>query len=158
MKPFGMRETERTRRFFAAALMILLPAMTSWASACDLSCSLPQFHSICDMQGTEERAEAGHTWEHVMDQMEMGDESSAAAQEQSGFIYLHDSCTHNSCNEPSLSAIAKRGAEHRAHGLQFVRLELPAVRLMRSQKLRVVNKEGPPNLQPFDPLSVILRI
>src|SRR5690242_9688567 len=104
-----MRETERTRRFFAAALMILLPAMTSWASACDLSCSLPQFHSICDMQGKEERAGAGHTWEHVMDPMEMGDESSAGGQERLGFNYLHDSCTHNCCNEPSLSAIAKGG-------------------------------------------------
>jgi hypothetical protein len=154
-----MIEMASMRRVFSALLMILLPAMTSWASACDLSCSLPQFHSSCHWQGPEERAEATHPSEHVMDtKMEMGEESSAAAEAQNGFIYVHDACTHNSCNESSISAIAKQAPEHRAHGLQFVGLELPTVRLIRSQKLRIVNKEGPPNLQPFDPLSVNLRI
>ena len=89
--------------------------------------------------------------------MEMGDESSAA-QPQDGLIHLHELCTHNSCNEPSMSAIAKRSPENRAHALQFMRFEPPAARLIRSQVLWFITEEEPPNLQPFDPLSVSLRI
>jgi hypothetical protein len=147
------------RRAFSALLIILLPAMTSWASACDLSCSFPQFHSVCHPQDQEEPSEADLSAQQAMDaKMEMSDLISAGAPSQNGSIYLHDPCTHNSCNELSISAIAKRAPEHRAHGLQFAGLELPAVGLIHSQKLRIVNKESRPNLQPFDPLSVNLRI
>ena len=154
-----MIEMTSMRRVFSALLIILLPAMTSWASACDLSCSLPQFHSSCHVQDPEDRTEGAVSPKHAMDpKMEMGDESPAAAEPQNGFIYLHDSCTHNSCNEPSISAIAKRAPENRAHVLQFAPLEPPIARSIHSERPRFVTKEDPPNLRPYDPLSVNLRI
>ena len=147
------------RRVFSALLIILLPAMTSWAPACDLSCALPQFHAVCHLQDQEPQTGTATSSVHAMDaKMGTGEESPAAAQAQNGFNYLHDSCTHNSCNEPSISAIAKRVPENRAHASQFTRLEPPAARLIRGQNLWLATEKDPPNLRPFDPLAVNLRI
>ena len=41
------------RRVFATLFLIPLLAMISSASACDLSCSLEQFHSICKLHVTD---------------------------------------------------------------------------------------------------------
>jgi hypothetical protein len=74
-------------------------------------------------------------------------------------LHFHaNSCTHSSCNESSTSAIAKSAAQHPIHALILIAFARP---IAAAGMLRVgwtTPNSGPPDLQPFDPLSVSLRI
>jgi hypothetical protein len=147
------------RRSFAALLVILLLAMTSWASACDLSCSLERVHSICKLPGTAASVE-GTVPSSDMANMDMPDESSVTSQPESdGLVHQHiNSCTHSPCNETSVSAISKSAAQHSVPALQLIVFERPTVAAITRQVTGASPEKEPPDLQPFDPLSVNLRI
>lgn len=155
-----MIQRESMRRSFAAVLIILVLAMTSWASACDLSCSLRRFHSNCNLQGWADRAGAVPSLVTAMDpKMDMANDASPAAHPQAGLAHLHDnSCTHNACNETSVSAISKRAPEHRHHAMELVGFDRPTAATIRKESRWPAAEQESPNLQPFDPLSVNLRI
>jgi hypothetical protein len=154
-----MIECQLMRKAFAALLVTCLLAMTSWASACDLSCSLEQFHSACKLA----RTTSGKQVEAVssdmdMANMNMADEVSMIAQPENGLVHLHsNSCTHNPCNETSVSAISK-SALHPVPALQSIAFERPTVAPITWQVTGIAPEREPPNPQPFDPLSVNLRI
>jgi hypothetical protein len=152
-------------RSFAAVLVFFLSAMTSWASACDLSCSLGQFHSVCELHGTApsgEHVESSPSSGMAMNpNMDMPRESSMAAlpQSETGLIHLHaNSCTHNPCNETSASATSKSATEHPLPALQLTAFELPSIAAMSWRTARFMPERASPRLQPFDPLSASLRI
>ena len=143
------------RRVLAILLALPLLAMTSWASACDLSCSLQRFHSTCKLDGaampSAEPVTASSNM--VMDpNMQMPGMSPTEAP-----VHLHATCTHNPCNETSISAISK-SAQHSVPTLQAIALDTPFVASLSYQSLRLWAAQGPPALPPFDPLSVSLRL
>ncbi len=151
------------RRALAAFLMTLLVAMTSWASACDLSCSLQHFHSLCKLPGTASSVEPEAVPSSDMDManMDMHDESSLTAQPKSdnGTLHLYaNSCTHDPCNETSVSALSKSATERPVHALQLIAFERPSVAAIGWQVTSSVPKRESATLQPLDPLSVNLRI
>ena len=89
----------------------------------------------------------------------MPDESSLTAQPENGSVHLHaNSCTHNPCNETSVSALSKSVTRHPVHVLQLIALERPTVAAITWQVTGTAPDREPPNLQPFDPLSVNIRL
>ena len=143
------------RRVVAILLALPLLAMTSWASACDLSCSLQRFHSNCKLDGADVRSAEPVTASSamVMDPtMQMPGMSPSEDP-----VHLHATCTHNPCNETSIWAISK-SAQHSVPALQAIALDTPSVALLSSHSLRLSASLGPPTLPPFDPLSVSLRL
>lgn len=93
--------------------------------------------------------------------MVMPNESSPTLQPKSenGSIHLRpDSCTHNSCNETSLSATSHPRTEHLGRALQAIAFEHPVVEPISWQIAWLAPERQSPDLQPFDPLSVTLRI
>ena len=91
--------------------------------------------------------------------MVMSDEglTSIQAESENGSIHLHvNTCTHNPCNETSVSAISK-AAQHPLPALQSVAIERPVVAPITSHTDTTPERESP-NSQPFDPLSVNLRL
>jgi hypothetical protein len=93
-----------------------------------------------------------------MANMVMPDESSMTSQSENEPVHLHtNSCTHNPCNETSVSAISKL-AKHPVPALQSIAFERPTVAAITWQVTGIAPEREPPNPQPFDPLSVNLRI
>lgn len=153
------------RRCFAAAVIILIAALTSWASACDLSCSLGQFHSGCKLGGTApsgEHVESSPSSDMAMNpDMDMPGESSLTSlpQSETGWIHLHaNSCTHSPCDETSVSATSKSAIEHPVLAVQLTAFELPSIAAISRQTTRFIPERESPGLPPFDPLSISLRI
>jgi hypothetical protein len=147
------------RRFFAVLIAISILAMTSWASACDLSCSLERFHSVCTLPGTHSGDQVAVESSDIdMANMDMEmPEDSVNAQPENGLVHLHaNSCTHNPCNETSVSAISK-SAQHPVRALKLITFERPTVAAITWQVTATLERESP-DLQPFDPLSVNLRL
>jgi hypothetical protein len=152
-----MIEYRTMRRGFAAVLVILLLAMTSWASACDLSCSLERVHSGCKLSGTSASSEPTAS-DMDMANMDMHDDGSVTAQPENGLVHLHaNSCTHSPCNETSVSAISK-SAQHPVPALQLIAFERLSIAELSWQPSWPQHKVEPPSLQPFDPLAINLRI
>lgn len=150
-------------RTFAALLVILLLAMTSWASACDLSCSLAQFHSKCNLPGTTASVEPEAVPSSDMAKMDMHNETSLNAQPGShnGPVHLRvNSCTRSPCNETSVSAISaiSKLAQHSVPALQLIAFDRPPAPVITRQLSWPLSEREPPNSQPFDPLSVSLRL
>jgi hypothetical protein len=144
------------RRRFAAAIVVCLVAMASWAPACDLACSLPHFHSVCKL-GVPATSEMPPDMD--MSDMNMSGHSQAADAESVGSAHLHANyCTHSPCNEISISAISKSAAQHRVHVLPLVASGQPIISasivLLRSS----TTTSEPSDLHPFDPPLVSLRI
>jgi hypothetical protein len=93
--------------------------------------------------------------------MAMADETSLMPQMGAGNgpAHLHAvSCTHNPCNETSVSAVSKSAAEHPVYALHSIPLERPSVAAINSRATWSVLERESPHFQPFDPLSVNLRI
>lgn len=154
----GWRRDDRMshlmRRCFAAALIVCFVAMTSWASACDLACSLPQFHSVCKLDGPA----ASEMPSMDMSTMDMSQHSMPDA-ESLGSVHLHaNSCTQSPCNEASISAVSKSASQHPVHTLPIIAFEHPTSSVSEMQVSWNTPESEPPDLQPFDPLAVSLRI
>lgn len=148
------------RGSLAALFIVLFAATTSWTSACDLSCSLRQFHSICQIQGAApsiNQQAASSSSDMAMDpNMAMPADHTDA---ENGPVGLHDkSCDHSPCNETSVSAISKPDTHHPARDWQLIVSASPSVVATALQVDRSIPEQGSPKLQPFDPLSVNLRI
>lgn len=160
-----MQGSDRMRpmsKSLAALLVVPLLAMSSWASACDLSCSLKRPHSICERDGAAMPSAEPVTWpsEMAMDPtMVMPDETSVSQVDTDAPIPLHaDSCTHSPCNETSASALSKSPTPHPVHALLLIGFERPTVSAISLHVTRTTVEGGPPNTRPFDPLAVSLRI
>ena len=152
--PFTMRGS------LAALLIVVFAATTSWTSGCDLSCSLRQFHSICQIQGAApsvNQQAASRSSDMAMDpNMAMPADQMGAENSPVG---LHDkSCDHSPCNETSVSAISKPDTHHPARDWQLIVFASPSVVATALRVDRSMPEQGSPKLQPFDPLSVNLRI
>lgn len=148
------------RKVFAPLLVACLLAMTSWASACELSCSLERFHSACKLPGTTSGEQVGAaSSDMAMDpSMNMADEGSVTVEPENGLIHLHaDSCTHNPCNETSVAAVSK-AAQHPVPALQLIACDRQPVATISWQVSWPSPERESLTIQPFDPLSVNLRL
>ena len=160
--------------------MTLLVAMTSWASACDLACSLGRTHSVCKFGGAATTSTAqvasGALAGRAQHAMAMG-QSMAGAMEgamegamampdgttlmeaDTGRPHLHSSyCTHSPCNESSITAISNSATQHPVRALPVVAFVRPIVSTSFGHVSSIAATQQPRDLQPFDPLSVNLRI
>ena len=151
-----MRFQGQLSGLLAASLL----AMSSWASACDLSCSFERLHSGCPANSPTEDQQAG-----IMSAgMNMEQENPAAIAEaeeapQTGMILLMDvSCTHELCGRPLVSASIV-GTDHR----EFKNAHIPAVSAMQPH-LRLLESSyhrteaSPPKIAAMSPISINLRI
>ena len=144
------------RRGFAAALVVCLVAMSSWASACDLSCSVERFHSVCKLDQTAAFEPMASGMD--MTRMDMPEHSASAHPESSGSVHLHaNSCTHSACNETSISATSK-SAPQSAPVLALTTSERLVTSAITAQVSWSTPEREAPDLQPFNSLSVSLRI
>lgn len=144
------------RRVFASAVVVCLMAMSSWASACDLACSLPRFHSGCQPGGSAVSEAAS---DMDMSNMAMPLHSPAPNAELLGSVHLHaNSCLNGPCKETSISAVSKSAAQHPVQERLFVSSERPTALISNVLVSWPTPKFEAPDLQPFDPLLVSLRI
>ena len=143
------------RRSFAATVILCLIAMTSWASACDLSCSLERSHSVCKLDAAATSSAVTASSDVEMDPNMVMPEMPS----DTGLVHLHaDSCTHSPCNQTSLLAISKSAIQHPVHALPTICFERPIGSATVAQASWTDPQRHPPELRPFDPLSVTLRI
>lgn len=155
------------RRAIASLVMTLLVAMTSWASACDLSCSLGKSHSVCKLDGAAtastapamSRALAGRArQEMAMDATMVMPDEMAVTQAGSSAPHLHSSCTHSPCNESSISATSQSATQHPVRAVPVIALVQPVVVSSFAHVSSIGATQEAPDIPPFDPLSVSLRI
>lgn len=151
-----MRFESQMSGLLATALL----AMTSWASACDLSCSLQRLHSGCLLNASTEGQEAGS----MSAEMNMGQENPAATVEADstrhlGMILLMDvSCGHELCGRSSVAASAV-GSDHRelnSSHMPAVSTMHPPLRLLKSLSIRT--EASPPKIAAISSISTNLRI
>jgi len=144
----------------AGFLVAILLAMSSWSSACDLSCALASRHigSETAQPAASQKAEAADAAPmdmlHCMHDAAAGDTRSSEAP-----AVAATPCLHDICRQTAVSTAAKRctvGAERRAAASIVVALAQPP----HSGALRpLVEREyPPPRTSPLDPLSLSLRI
>lgn len=145
------------RGSLAALVIVFFAATTTWTSACDLSCSLRQLHSACQIHGAAPSVKVQAASAMAMDpNMAMPADPMAA---ENSPARLHDkSCDHSSCSERSVSAVSKSDTQHPSHDVQLIVFASPSVVATASQADRPLPEQGPPKLQPFDPHSINLRI
>lgn len=159
----------RIQNLLAGLLSALLLAMSSWASACDLSCSLQQLHSSCQTQSAassrERTAEsassnAGMGYDMAMppehsDHMTMAESDAKAA-----MVHLvATACTHRACDQ-GLSLASVRDGKDRTQlqSVQSVAVDTAHVPILSLGIRGIEPQEGPPPLGPVNPLFVSLRI
>jgi hypothetical protein len=150
------------RRSLAALVIVLLVAMTSWAAACDLSCSIGQFHSVCMLDGgaMPSGAQVRSSSDVTMDPNMAMPEGASVTQTnaENRLVSLHaNSCAHSPCNETSVSSISKSAITHPVRALPVIAFERLTVPAIAAQGSRLA-LEREPNPPPFDPLSISLRI
>lgn len=59
------------RQSLAAVIAFLFLSVSSWAAACDISCSFQQTHSACQTTGNAQKSEASDSMPADMDMMDM---------------------------------------------------------------------------------------
>lgn len=151
----------RFRGLLATVLTISLLALSSWASACDLSCSLQSFHPACQSATaqTEDQETGVMSVGMDMSQESRTDLAEASSDSQVGMVLLKDvSCTHEVCGQASISASAV-GTDHgqfkSTHGAAVSAIQL-SVNLLRPSYMKT--EASPPNISAISPISINLRI
>jgi len=152
----------RLKGSLAAVLTIFLLAMSSWGSACDLSCSLQTLHSFgCQSASGLAEHQQTETMPAGMDMSQQSHTDLAEAQSdsQAGIVLLHDgSCTHEKCSQASVSVSAVRSD----HG-QFKRADVTAVSVIQPRVSLLLasyikTETSPPDTPAISPVSIHLRI
>jgi hypothetical protein len=155
----------RFKGSFCGLLAILLFAMSSWSSACDLSCSLASRHLGCAASQT---APTPQTAEAAASQMDMANcpHATPAASDLASGEQLANApsistapCSHEACRQVAVSTAAKRGAErvqqNAGHWTTMAMIQ-PAA---SSALFRPMEREDPPpETPPLILLSTGLRI
>jgi len=169
-KPHAKEYTFRVRvqSLVAGLLSAFLLAVSSWSSACDLSCSLRQFHSNCETQGVAspgERVAESDSSDMAMPHdmvmpRENGDHMAMAELDAKAAIHLvATTCTHQACDQGLSLASVNAGKDHtQLQGVQSVAVVAVHAPIL-SLRIRAVEPQGVPlPLGPVNPLSVSLRI
>jgi hypothetical protein len=139
----------------------LLLLMSSWAPACDLSCSLQPVHSQCQAAKANRVDNRGAEPTTAMPR----DHCTHASKPESGIRTSIDhplavsSCAHEPCSQTSTTAAAVGGVD-RTQVKEVHSVVVSTVYLAESSiHLRSIRGEAPPaNIGTVVPLSVILRI
>jgi len=146
---------------FSGLLAIFLLAMTSWSSACDLSCSLASRRLGCE---AGQSTEAPRVPEAAASKMDMENcphaTSSAAAEKPAEAPSVTTApCVHDACRQIAVSTPAKRAAE-RIQRNASLWMALPMIQPASSSPLfRLIEREDPPpKIPPLALLSASLRI
>jgi len=155
----------RFKDSFSGLLAVLLLAMSSWSSACDLSCSLASHHLGCEASQT---AQTPQTAEAAASQMDMQDCPHAASvapdlasgeQPAAAPSLTTAPCLHEACRQAGVSTAAKRGANRAQRSTAHWTAMAIAQPAVCSALFRPVEREDPPpETPPLVPLSTNLRI
>ena len=168
----------RARNMLAASLAVLLLTMSSWASACDLSCALMALHSGCPtsatmsgtspaahqatqqgMQPAQDAMAAGMD----MDHMAMPDDSAmnSTASDATAAAQLAGvaACSQSPCSRITLSVAPQRSVAHSPLPLaQTVTAAVSPLAVISQTSRTNPSNTSSPKLNPFDPLDTSLRI
>lgn len=159
----------RSQSLLAASLSLFLLAVSSWAFACDLSCSLRQFHSNCETQGVaspgNQVAESDSSDMAMAHDMVMpGENGDHIGMTESGakipmvhVVTTTASCTHRSCGQGSSLASGKSGTD-RIQSPQSVAIDAVHFPILSARIHGVEPQEGSPPLGSLNPLFSSLRI
>ena len=110
------------RRSLAVLITVFLLAMSSWASACDLSCSLAKFHSGCQTQGASSQEEL--TAETMPADMPMGQDMKTA-QEHDYQVHLDTKlCMHEPCSLISTPASPPQADHSQLNSLHWIAISI----------------------------------
>ena len=167
-RPGPRKNSVKTRRISAGALVMLLLCVSSYAAACDLSCGFALFRSDCHSPEIA-AADSGASDMRMTDMKmpEIAGEGSTnqrmvrlPPQSMPAHAVLADmgACERQSCDQGQ--ALASR-ADH-SNALQFDTISIVAESAY-TESLRVAFHEGLENIPPFSPfvyspLDVSLRI
>ena len=156
------------RKTCAVLIAVVLLALSSWAGACDVSCSLAQFHSGCGSSAASD-AEVARAAAMPAD-MDMGpmQESSelnsglSATLANDGMSHhpaLTRQCEQSPCNRDSVSAPQTPRLE-RISSLQLATVIANTIQLdnLSPSKIFLSSHQRPPGFTALDPLSVPLRV
>jgi hypothetical protein len=143
----------------AGLLVAVLLAMSSWSSACDLSCALKGSHPGCKTEQTEvAKKAASNDAGAEMDMshcMHATDANEEAATDQS---LSATPCSHDACQPTAVYTAAKGFAMHLQHYAtpSLFPASMPS---LTSHSKRFTQREyPPPKTASFDPISISLRI
>jgi hypothetical protein len=145
------------KSLLSGLLAASLLAMSSWASACDLSCSLQRVHCGCPLTAPAE----GQPAEIMSAGMNMSRKNPKAAAEvestsQARSILVMDaSCRHELCSEPADSATVI-GGDHR--GFSSARKPAISLTLRLPQSFHIGTEASPPEVAAISLLFINLRI
>lgn len=150
----------RFKGSLALVLTISLLAMSSLASACDLSCSFQRILPACQSATAQTQDQQNE----VMPGMDMSHQShqdvaEAQSNSQAGTVFLNDvSCSHEKCSQSSVS-VSTVGTYHgqvkSTHAVAVSLIQIPA-KLLRNSYTN--SETSPHELPAISPLSIYLRI
>jgi hypothetical protein len=146
----------RFRKAFSAIIIFSLFLMSSWASACDLSCTLAKFHSGCQTQSTLSPKQP--TTDSMPPDMPMGEdmETAQAQNSHTGDSDLNHSaavshwdtklCIHEPCSQISAPAFPRQANHSQLVSLHSMSIciAIPVSSSSTFHKIRI--GPSPPNV------------
>jgi hypothetical protein len=151
----------RAQGSFAGLLATLLLAMSSWSSACDLSCSLASRHLGCETSQTAQAQPPAEDAAAKMDMEHCLHATPPASGEQLAAAPTVTAvpCLHEACRQAAVSTAAKHsGQGTRQNAARWAMLVItdaaPPSAFFRSME----RDNLPPKIPPLDLLSASLRI
>jgi len=148
------------RGSIAGLVAIFLLAISSWSSACDLSCSLASHRAVCEM-GKSQPQQAESASGSTMDLPICQHATSPASADLStnAPAVTTAPCLHDACRQAATFTAAKRSSGH----VRSNRAALRAAAIVQTAHLSALphptdHEYPPPKSDPSDGLSVNLRI
>jgi hypothetical protein len=154
----------RAKGSFSGLLAIFLLAMTSWSSACDLSCSLANRHLGCEASQVAQPPQMAEAHNSMTDMENCPHATSslpgvASGEQAAAPTVAAAPCLHEACRQIAVSTAARRTAQHArrtAARWAAVAMIQPAAPSGLFQPMG--REDPPPKTSPLALLSTSLRI
>jgi hypothetical protein len=155
----------RLQASISGLLAVLLLAMSSWSSACDLSCSLASYHLGCEAGQTAQTPKTAEANASQMDMADCSHATPAASDLASGQQLANDPsirtapCSHEACRQVAVSTAAKRGADRiQQNAARWTAMATAQTAPFGSLFRPMEREDPPPETPPLVLLSTSLRI
>jgi hypothetical protein len=150
---------------FSGLLAVFLLAMTSWSSACDLSCSLASRHLECEAEQAAQPPRMAEAATSHMDMEHCPHATSVVSGVASGEQAATEPsvtaapCLHEACRQLAVSTAAKRAAERaRRSAARWTAMAMIQPASSSALFRTIEREEPPPKTTPLVLLSTSLRI
>lgn len=144
----------------AGFLVAVLLTMSSWSSACDLSCALTNRHAGCAAgQAAAVQNAAGSAAEPEMDMSHCMHDAGDTAQPPAEPSLYANPCAHDACRLIAVSTAAKNLAAHMQRSAAALALAVLAQPPIPSPNSRFTDRKyRPPKIVKASFLLLVLRI